>query len=108
VEFASEEEKVNEALYCFMVPEGPEFMVVSGGGGAAAVIKDHVMSAPRGLPARSLIPPALLCLVRVKVLAFMLEASIASEKVASTLSVTATAVALFCGNTPLTVGAMVS
>jgi hypothetical protein len=48
-------------LYCFMVPEGPEFMVVSGGGGAAAVIKDHVMSAPRGLPARSLTPPASPC-----------------------------------------------
>jgi len=27
---ASEQEKVNEALFCFTVPEGPEPMVVSG------------------------------------------------------------------------------
>jgi hypothetical protein len=31
VEFASLEEKVNEALFCFMVPEGPNCIVVSGG-----------------------------------------------------------------------------
>ena len=28
---ASEEEKVNEALFCFTVAEGPESIVVSGG-----------------------------------------------------------------------------
>ena len=31
LEFASDEEKVNVALFCFMVPEGPESIVVSGG-----------------------------------------------------------------------------
>ena len=62
---ASEEEKANVALFCFMVPEGPESMVVSGGvvscgggRGRAAVPKDQVLSAPSGLPARSLTPVA--------------------------------------------------
>jgi hypothetical protein len=41
---ASEEEKVNEALFCFMVSEGPESMVVSGevvscGGGGTFTVK---------------------------------------------------------------------
>jgi hypothetical protein len=66
VEFASEEEKVNdEALFCFMVFGGPEFMkvsgaVVSGGGGAvpAIVVKDQLLSEASGLPARSLTPLA--------------------------------------------------
>ena len=65
VEFASLEEKVNEALFCFVVPEGPESMDVSGGvvscgggGGAAAVVNDQALSAPKGLPARSLTPLA--------------------------------------------------
>jgi hypothetical protein len=31
VELPSEEEKVNVALFCFMVPEGPESMMVFGG-----------------------------------------------------------------------------
>ena len=60
VEPDSEDEKENVALFCFVVPEGPESMVVSGGvvscGGAAVVLKDHVMSAASGLPARSFTP----------------------------------------------------
>jgi hypothetical protein len=43
VEFASSEEKVNVALFCFMVPEGPESMVVTGGvvscGGGSSTLK---------------------------------------------------------------------
>jgi len=61
VEFASEEEKVNVALFCFMVPEGPESMVVSGGvvsagGGATAVVNVQVLFAASALPAESLAP----------------------------------------------------
>ncbi len=57
VEFASLEENSKVAEVLFTVAEGPEVMVVSGGvvsaGGAAAVAKDQLLSAPRGLPARS-------------------------------------------------------
>jgi hypothetical protein len=64
VEFASEEEKAKLAELLPTVPEGPESIVVSGavmsggGRGAAAVLKDQVLSASSGLPAGSLAPIA--------------------------------------------------
>jgi hypothetical protein len=59
VEFASEEENVNEALFCFTVPEGPESMVVSGGvvscgGGAVLTVQVRVAGVASTLPAPSL------------------------------------------------------
>jgi hypothetical protein len=48
------------------------------------------------------------CSVRVKLLAFTVEESIASEKVAVTLAPTATPVAPSWGANPLTLGAVVS
>ena len=60
VEPASEEEKPNVAELLLVIAGGPESMVVSGGvvscGRAAAVLKDHVLSAASGLPARSFTP----------------------------------------------------
>ena len=48
MEFASEEEKEKLAELLLTVPEGPESMVVSGAvvsaGGAAAVVKDQLLS----------------------------------------------------------------
>ena len=52
VELASEEEKVNVALFCFMVPAGPESMVVfgavvsCGGGGTTVTLKVEVALLP--------------------------------------------------------------
>ena len=52
VELASEEEKANVALFCFMVPEGPESIVVSGGvvscggGGTTVTLKVEVALLP--------------------------------------------------------------
>jgi hypothetical protein len=59
---ASEEENVNEPDVLLALPEEPEVMVVfggvvSGGGGVAAVVNDHILSWASGLPARSLTPP---------------------------------------------------
>ena len=62
VDPASEEEKAKFAELLLVIPGGSESMVVSGGvvscGGAAAVLKDHVLSAASGLPARSFTPLA--------------------------------------------------
>jgi hypothetical protein len=59
VEFASDEEKVNEALFCFVVPEGPESMVVSGGvvscgGGGTFTVKVLEAGVASTLPTPSL------------------------------------------------------
>ena len=57
VEFASEEEKVNVALFCFMVPEEPESIVVSGGvvscGGGSTTLKVLEAGVASTLPAAS-------------------------------------------------------
>ena len=57
VELASEEEKVNVALFCFMVPEGPESIVVSGGvvscGGGSTTLKVLEAGVASTLPAAS-------------------------------------------------------
>ena len=58
VEFASEEEKANVALFCFMVPEGPESMVVFGGvvscgGGGTSTVKVLEAEVASTLPAPS-------------------------------------------------------
>jgi len=58
VELASEEEKLNVALFCFMVPEGPESMVVSGGvvsrgGGGTSTVKVLEAGVASTLPAPS-------------------------------------------------------
>ena len=55
---ASEEEKANVALFCFMVPEGPESMVVSGGvvscgGGGTFTVKVLEAGVAFTLPAPS-------------------------------------------------------
>ena len=55
---ASEEEKANVALFCFMVPEGPESMVVSGGvvscgGGGTFTVKVLEAGVASTLPAPS-------------------------------------------------------
>ena len=56
---ASEEEKVNVALFCLMVPEGPESIVVSGavvscGGGGTSTVKVLEAGMASVFPAASL------------------------------------------------------
>jgi hypothetical protein len=58
VEPASDEEKANVALFCFMVPEGPESMMVLGGvvscGGGTFTVKVLEAGVGSTLPAPSL------------------------------------------------------
>jgi acyl-coenzyme A thioesterase PaaI-like protein len=59
VEFDSDDEKVKLADVVVTVPDGPEPIDVSGGvvsGGAAAVVKDQVLSLVIATPVRSLTP----------------------------------------------------
>ena len=58
VDPASEEEKLNVALFCFVAPEGPESMVVSGGmvscgGGGTSTVKVLEAELASTLPALS-------------------------------------------------------
>ncbi len=63
---ASEEEKVNVALFCLMVPEGPESMVVFGGvvswgGGGTSTAKVLEAGVASTLPAPSLALTSKVC-----------------------------------------------